>query len=282
MEKSTVTLQLFASGYCKAEAHIENPISGRGQARFYAVWALWHIPEVGYVMFDTGYSPHFIEATRAFPERLYRWATPIVLAQGETAKEILASQNILPTDIRYIIISHFHADHISALRDFPQARFVCTKASLAEVQTLRGFSAVRKGILHKLLPTDFYERVIPIELLADSMAITEEGLTLYSLFQSPHFQLVSLAGHARGMLGFVYAQDSKKIFFGTDAAWSYETYQKNILPHRIVKLFFDSWQDFVQTQARIRAFEKRNPHFEVLFTHCPKTLEKILACPHDC
>lgn len=278
MEKSTnITLQLFASGYCTADAHIINPISGKGKAKFYAVWALLHLPKVGYVMFDTGYSQAFQKATQPFPQRLYRWATPTYLQEEDTAKAILAKMGILPTDIKYVIISHFHADHIAGLKDFANAQFICSKDSLEEVQRLKGFAALRKGILHALLPTHFHNQVIPIEVMADRTFTSEEGLEVYELFQQTHFKLVLLKGHAKGMLGFIFDYQDQQIFFGTDASWSYETYSQNILPKKVVKLFFDSWADFVHTQASIRAFEKNNPQFHVLFTHCEKTLPYLTS-----
>jgi glyoxylase-like metal-dependent hydrolase (beta-lactamase superfamily II) len=82
-------------------------------------------------------------------------------------------------------------------------------------------------------------------------------------------------GHAKGMLGFIFDTDTKKIFFGTDASWSYDTYNQGILPFKIVKLFFDSWKDFVETQQKIRTFQDQNPMFTILFTHCVKTLNHI-------
>lgn len=270
-----LSLDFFASGYCVAHAAVANPKTGRGKTSFYAVWALLHLPNVGYVMVDTGYSPEFIRATKPFPARLYRWMTPMFLQNEETAKAILAQKGLAPEDIRYILISHFHGDHIAGLKDFPQATFICSTAALAEVQALSGFKAVKKGILHGLLPDDFAERLQPLEALADGSTITEEGLEVWSLFQQTAFQVVKLPGHARGMLGFIFAHEGQKIFFGTDASWAYDSYHTGILPRSIVKLFFDSWTDFVETQAKIRRFEDAHPDFKILFTHCPETLKHV-------
>jgi glyoxylase-like metal-dependent hydrolase (beta-lactamase superfamily II) len=275
-ENASISLEIFASGYCEAHDKVANPRYGKGTAKFYATWALIHMPKVGYVLFDTGYSPHFQTATQPFPERFYRWMTPVFLEESETAVAILARKGIAEKDIKYVIISHFHADHIAGLKDFPSATFICSEAALAEIKVLKGIKAVSKGIVHGLFPADFYERVQTIEQFADKIEITKEGIETYYLFKNEQFKLVNVSGHARGMLGFVWDTEAQKIFFGTDASWSYDTYQQGILPLPIVKLFFDSWTDFVETQQKIRRFEAVNPAFSILFTHCEKTLNHII------
>lgn len=275
MAPISTTIEFFASGYCEAHANVVNPISGKGKAKFYAVWALISIPEIGYIMFDTGYSKHFQEVTNSFPARFYRWATPVFLKENDSAREILKQKGIRCDEIKYIIISHFHADHIAGLRDFDKATFICAQSSLEEVKNLSGFKAVSKGILHGLLPNNFYERVTTIEQLANSIEIDVFGITHYHLFNNQYFELILVPGHAKGMLGFIFKKEDQHLVFATDAAWSTETFEKEILPKKIVKLFFDSWSDFVDTQSKLRAYKKQNPNCNILFTHCPYTLNFI-------
>lgn len=272
MAQNALSLEFFASGYCEAHAKAVNPQTGKGKDKFYALWALIYVPQTGYVLFDTGYAPYFQEETARYPEKFYRLLTPMFLKETETAKAILAEKGISASDIKYVIISHFHADHIAGLKDFPSAKFICSDKALEEVKALKGFRAVAKGIVQGLLPADFFQRVITIELFADKITVSKEGMTTYFLFQNKQFRLVALPGHARGMLGFIFETEDKKIFYGTDASWSYDTYKQEIFPLKIVKLFFDSWKDFVETQEKIRVFEVNNQNFSVLFTHCPKSL----------
>lgn len=260
----------FTSGYCVAHAAIPDPKNGHGKTRFYAVWALIQHPELGNVLFDTGYSPLFQEVTKKFPDRFYRWATPVVLEENQTAKAILAQHGILPEQIDYVIISHFHADHVAGLKDFPKSKFICSNVAYEQMQQVSGIKAVSKGILKDLIPEDIAERVFFVEDIS-SKKIDASGLVFYDLFQKNALQLVLLSGHARGMLGF-YAN---RQLFATDASWSYETFEKGILPNKIVKLFFDSWQDFLDTQSKLRVFQKQNPEVKILFTHCPETLKFI-------
>jgi len=272
-QATEINIQFFASGYCMAHEKIVNPVSGKGQCKFYAVWALIHVPQIGYLLFDTGYSNAFMQATQSFPERFYRWATPVYLEEHETVKNILLNKGMQPNDIKYVILSHFHADHLAGLIDFPNSQIICSKKAHEEVKNLRGFKAVSKGILHKLLPEAYESRLLFIEEIADKKEVNKYGLEEFWLLGIQELKLVSLPGHARGMLGFIFKNKTEHIFYAVDASWRHDTYQQKILPKKIVKLFFDSWKDFVATQEKIKNYEDDYKNVKVLFTHCPLTLE---------
>jgi glyoxylase-like metal-dependent hydrolase (beta-lactamase superfamily II) len=274
-QKESLKVHFFASGYCLAHDLFVDPQNGKGKCPFYAVWALIESPHHGYMLFDTGYSQAFMDATEKFPDRLYRWATPIVLQPEESALQLLKNRGISASQIQYVILSHFHADHIAGLRDFPDAKIICSKIAYLQVKQNKGISAVSKGILHQLLPRDYEKRLLFIEDMADSVSIHPCGLKEFSILGIHEIKWVLLPGHAKGMLGFIFKNNEQHLFYATDAAWRYETYRKKILPHRIVNIFFDSWKDYQLTQQHIRDFENLHPESTILFTHCPKTLQHI-------
>mgnify|MGYP000432146207 CR=1 FL=1 len=51
-QEPKITVQFFASGYCLAHEKIVNPKTGKGKCKFYAVWALIHVPSIGLVAID--------------------------------------------------------------------------------------------------------------------------------------------------------------------------------------------------------------------------------------
>jgi len=266
-----IEVKLFSSGFCTAHARVVDPVNGKGKTKFEAVWALLKHPEWGYLLFDTGYSERFTTATESFPERFYRWATPMTLPKGNSAIELLHKEGIAAEEIKYIIVSHFHGDHICGLLDFQKAKFICTQTAFEQMKKVSGFSAVSKGILKKLIPGDFEKRVLFVEQIS-TLSKDASGLTIYHLFKDENLKMILLPGHARGMLGFIVEWRNGILFYGTDAAWSRDTFLKKILPKKIVKLFFDSWNDFVDTQEKMRAFSKQNPETTIVFTHCPETI----------
>jgi glyoxylase-like metal-dependent hydrolase (beta-lactamase superfamily II) len=274
-QESEIKLSFYASGYCEVHTRIVNPINGIGKTRFYAVWALMQIPDIGYVLFDTGYSEAFYTATQSFPNRFYRWATPVTINKRNTAKAILAEKGVDLKDIKYVIVSHFHADHIAGLIDFPNAKFICSESAYQQVRNLSGIKAVSKGIIHSLLPFDFNKRVLLIEEIADNKNVNKYGITEFSFLGIRNLKLVILPGHAKGMLGFYLTSPEQNVLYATDASWDYNCYRDNILPSKVVKLFFDSWSEYINTIAKLKNIEKSEGGPTIFFTHCTKTLAFI-------
>ena len=58
----------------------------------------------------------FFEATKKYPNKLYANLTKVFLKKSEEVKEQLKENNIDCNEIKHIVISHFHADHVSVKR----------------------------------------------------------------------------------------------------------------------------------------------------------------------
>jgi glyoxylase-like metal-dependent hydrolase (beta-lactamase superfamily II) len=267
-------LQIFHSGYCVADGAVVNPQEGRGKCRFYATWALLQHPKEGYVLFDTGYSFRFGEATQRWPFRIYGLMTPYFLQKEELAIERLKTIGIDSQEVKMIILSHFHADHIAGLKDFPNAKIVSSRSGLELALRVNGWSAVGAGILPTLLPADLEARTqaIPDEKLA-SVAELENG---HDLFGDGSIRLCALPGHARGQLGAYFHTASGPVLLAADAAWDLAAWKKGILPRSIVRLFFDDWEAYQRTFWALREFQERRPDCRVLFTHSPELVEMDL------
>ncbi len=134
-----VDVTLMQSGYCcHPQAIVEKGATWK-PAHFPALYAHIMHPLHGHILFDTGYSDWFFKTTQVFPFRLYKTLTPVHLQKAESAVEQLAKQGVQPSDVGTIIISHFHADHIAGLKDFPNAQLVCSRTALKEVLPHKGW-----------------------------------------------------------------------------------------------------------------------------------------------
>jgi len=149
----------FTTGYATALKRIAQRGSAWKEIKFHATCVLLEHPTEGYILFDTGYAPRFFAETRKWPMKIYAKATPVVSTENQTIKAQLAVKEIEPIDIKHIIISHFHGDHIAGLKDFPTAHLWCSKTGWREANSLKGFKAVKKGIIPNLIPEDFADRV---------------------------------------------------------------------------------------------------------------------------
>jgi glyoxylase-like metal-dependent hydrolase (beta-lactamase superfamily II) len=271
METTRLKLHILHSGYCVADGAVVNPKEGKGKCRFYATWALIEHPSGGFILFDTGYSFRFGEATKLWPYRIYATMTPYFLKKEELAVEQLKVLGIEAKDIKLVILSHFHADHIAGLKDFPDAKIVSSRSGLEQALRVKAWSAVSCGVLPDLLPGDLADRtqVIADEALAPVSEI-EKG---YDLLGDGCIRLCALPGHARGQLGAFLHTASGPVLLAADAAWDKTAWQKGILPRSIVRLFFDDWKAYQKTFWGLREFQERRPDCRILFTHSPELLE---------
>ena len=258
----------FATGYCLAdESHVlrggKKGTSVRCPARAY----LFDHPQ-GRVLFDTGYAAHHLFAAAArFPYRLYLRATPVFTCPGDALSVQLSAEGVAPETISRILVSHFHADHIAGLKDFPRARFVASAEGYEDVKNRRGPSALRRAFLPALLPEGFEERT---ELLGEFTGpdLPPFGPT-HDLFGDDLLRLVRLPGHARGQLGLLAVTDDGPVFLVADAAYSRRAIREIRPPHAVTNLFVDDAAAVRETLAKLHAFASDHPQIRLFPTHDP-------------
>jgi glyoxylase-like metal-dependent hydrolase (beta-lactamase superfamily II) len=271
-----VQLCLNYAGYCLSkESHAIEGGKNRS-IKFHALFGLIRHPDEGWILFDTGYTPEFYHATRYFPNKIYALATKVHISAKETVAAQLRQHQISPDEIGHIIISHFHADHIGGLKDFPNAHFYCTERAYEEVLQINKTWAFRKGILPSLIPEDFESRVIFVEeiaMLSNHPILGKQ----YDLFRDQSLMLYDLPGHARGQLGLRIRTEKKEYFLIADACWLKKSYEEMVLPNPIVRLFFDSWKEFKTTLQKIHQFHQSHPSAVIVPTHCEATTTVLVS-----
>ncbi len=240
----------------------------RQQVACHALVALLQHPTHGWILWDTGYASHMLTETARFPYRLYRWATPLHLQPALTVAAQLTRFGLQPSDIGTIIISHFHADHIAGLRDFPQARFVATAAGYTHFQGRTGLAALRCGYLPALLPTDFAKRATLLPEFT-APALPALGAT-HDLFGDGTMRLVQLPGHARGQIGLFAHTTEGDYFFVADGAWLTRSIRENRPPSRLTDLIVDDPVAVRRTIANLHDFALSQPDWQIIPTHCPE------------
>ncbi|MEQ9307689.1 MAG: MBL fold metallo-hydrolase [Marinoscillum sp.] len=271
---NSVKFSLYSAGYCTASrAHVLRGSAGK-TIRFYATYGLIKHPEKGYVLFDTGYTTRFYEHTKTFPFNLYAKATKVYVNEEDHVIYKLAKEGIKPSDIKYIIISHFHADHIGGLLDFPNAQFICTRNAYEDIRNRRGFSAVRRGFIPNLMPVDFEKRATLIDITKSAKTDSFLG-KMYDLFADGSIYLYRVEGHARGQIGALLTTTEGNILLISDAAWLKENFENLHLPSPIVKLFFDSWSNYKRSLKNVHDYHKANPDTPIVPCHCETTYRKL-------
>lgn len=238
---------------------------------FPAVAMLIVHPEEGPILFDTGYDPAFLTATDPFPERLYRWATPVALAPARDAASQCAALGFDPADIRHLILSHFHADHIAGTHRFANARIHCARAGLADAGRGGRFASTRRGILRGLIPPDFADRATffedrPPVPLPPELAPFAHGADLLG---DGSLLAVELPGHCPGHWGLVLRDARWGLhFLVADAAWSLDAIRRNVPPPAMTTAFLGHTRRVRGTLDALHRLWRRNPEIRLTPCHC--------------
>ncbi len=225
----------------------------------------------GLVLFDTGYSDLFYQETRGFPFSLYARLTPVEISESETLRAQLHPLGILPSDIAWIVISHFHADHIAALRHFPRARFVVTRAAAEHFKSCTPIQGLLNAYLPALLPPDFWERCLFLEDTGKPIQTPPFGAS-WSWLSDDRLRVLPLPGHAAGHVGLWV--DGRKVLIG-DACWLRESFEQNRLPSRLTRPFVHDWEEMKQTVGKLHRIHQDDPSLELVPSHCLKTLGRL-------
>jgi glyoxylase-like metal-dependent hydrolase (beta-lactamase superfamily II) len=263
-----VELTLLSAGYCYGQENHTLRNGRRVSLRYPALFALLKHPTEGYLLFDTGYAHWFYDVTQHFPNRIYNLITPVTITEEETAVAKLSRLGIQPQEIRYVIVSHFHADHVAGTKDFPNARFICSESAYTYARNTRGIRALRAGYIPELLPDDFFERTEVLSSASARYRSDEFWGEQYDLFGDGLLRMVPLPGHARGQMGVLVQTADREIFLAADVCWHSISFREMILPPRMSGLIMDSWSDFVDSLTKVHHYHLAHPDTLIVPTHC--------------
>lgn len=264
---------LLDTGYCRASEAAMVRGGARRVVDCHALCALFHHAREGWILFDTGYAPRLMDATRRFPFRFYRWALYAHTSQEQSAAGQLPRFGLTPGDIGHVVASHFHPDHAGGLLDFPAARFVCDRDCWEWAHNAGGFAALRRGVLPDLLPPDFAAR---------THADTQTGPVLPHLgptcdiFGDGSCLLVPLPGHARGQTGLFLPETPRgAVFLVADAVYHVRAIRENTPFPPPTAAFADDANAGTETINRLHQFWRERPDIHFLPTHCPEAFARV-------
>lgn len=263
-------LHILDTGYCLVSEHHLIAGGARRKVAIHAPVFLLRHPQAGWLLWDAGYAPRMLGATMRRPFWLYRLATPLHVRADEAVVAQLGRFSIGPDDVGTLFISHFHADHIGGLRDFPHSRFVATAAAYQSIAGSAGLRALRKAFIPELLPDDFDAR---LELLPEFSGATLEPFgASHDYFGDGSLRLLALPGHARGQMGALLQTSRGPVLLAADGCWLSRSYREQRRPHSITRLVCDDWPAVGASIDRLHRFAAANPGVRILPTHCPETL----------
>lgn len=271
MNMTRVDFELLKVGQC---THPECIAMRGGHFKhivFPALCFLIQHPTRGWILFDTGYSAEFFQATQPFPERFYRWITPVTFNQEDCLVTQLANRSLSPLDIRYIVISHFHADHIAGLKNFPNATYITLKTEYESMRKKSRLNGLLHAFLRTLLPIDFERRLMfADEQKSLSLPKVCQPLTQgFDIFHDQSIIAIPLPGHTAGQMGILFkTQEDKYIFLVGDACWTTDSLKKNQVATIIASLIIDNRKNYLNTFEQLRTISLSETEIQIIPSHC--------------
>lgn len=238
---------------------------GRWRRRWLQVrYGLFIHPKAGPTLIDTGYTSHSLNtSSRTLALRSYAGILAPRLVVQEQAEPFLAQFGLTAADISRVIVTHFHADHVSGLVAFPNARFIASGAAWAQVKGNSALQNLRHGVFAELIPEDFGTRLDMVEKCASQkIAHLPDG---YDIFGDGSVLAVPLPGHAHGHFGLLFGQLEVPILYATDTQWIGEALLPGGRPRLFPRLISDSFSEVVRSSEQVAAFQKAGG--EVLLCH---------------
>ena len=214
-------------------------------------------PDKGPVLIDAGYGPRVTTSRdRSLPLKLYNAVLGPRLNPLESPAALLADHGFTPADVRCVLLTHLHADHVSCLRDMPQARIVMDGPSAGHW---------RHGVFNELLPDDIAAR--RDDLRGHDLADLPFGLGQgYDVFGDGSCLAVPLPGHAPGHFGLCFP-GARPLLYATDTQWMRGALRAGRAPRLLPGLIADNMSQVAQSAELVRKFSDAGG--DVVLCHDP-------------
>lgn len=215
----------------------------------------------GRCLVDTGYSRRTVAGKRSLMLRLYA----AVLRPKLTGDALPEAEQRVDA----ILLTHLHADHISALKDYPEAKLYANGAAVRHFLHGARVGGVRHGFFRELLPDDFEARLTAFETLVQVEAPFGLGLSA-DVFGDGSVLAVPLEGHMRGHTGIVWTTGARALLYAADAEWMREAIVSDRSPGAPAQFILDDRSAARESGGRIKRFIEQGG--DVVLCHDPEPL----------
>lgn len=231
-------------------------------------YGLFVHPVHGPVLVDTGYGPQVTEAPgRSLPLRLYSTVLRPMLVEDQAPQAVLARMGFTPADVRLVILTHLHADHVARLDEFPQARILTRRAVLDATLGRSRFANLHRGIFPELLPAGLMDRCTDIDSLPRVAA--PPGLPDgHDLFGDGSVLAIDLPGHAEGHFGLCFPRLAPPLLYACDVQWRVQALEPGRAPGYPARAVAEDRAAWAATTAQVAAFARGGG--QVVLCHQPE------------
>lgn len=208
-------------------------------------YGLFNHPDAGTCLIDTGYSARVTGGKRGAFLSLYAG----ILQPKLTAYALPDAAPHVDT----IILTHLHADHVSALRDYPDARIMFDGNALDHYLSGGWFQRIRHGLFRELLPDDLSARMTNFHDCVQVEAPLGLGLAS-DLFGDGSVLGVPLPGHMRGHTGILFTGGDRPLLYAADSEWLWQAVDEDRAPGFPASQILEDKTEAKNTREKLRRF----------------------------
>lgn len=263
--KADLKITAYVTGWVKAPANIliNQDSLNLGDELRKDQW----VPSIAYIIRHSSFGVVILDTgLRAgncdYGLRPFYWV-PCRNSLGSDLVSRLIIDNIKPQDIRYIIPSHFHGDHISGLENlvaYTDAPLLITSAALGELRSpLRSI----KGIPSALLGFDL--RVDLMDIYWKEDALLGESL---DVFKDGSLKIFKTSGHTDDHISALVVTKQKTVLLTFDVAHLKVNYDLGIPSGSLA-----SQKEALDSLNKIKQLASKIPNLTVVFGHEPSQWE---------
>lgn len=209
MQNIIKEIKYYNCGYCTNNLKLVFKKHKKEIKKFPAGVFLIKHPKEGYILFDTGYSTDIYNL--GWKGKLYNLFNPTYVKEEDQINIRLEKDGIKCSEIKYLILTHLHPDHIGCVKYFENAKIIISSEAFNTYEK----NKIRYLIFERLLPEWFENKLTII----DDKKLKQgknKYFPYYDLFGDKSMLLTKVNGHAKGQICCLIED---KLFLGADSSW---------------------------------------------------------------
>ena len=241
-----------------------------------ALFFLINHPVHGNILFDTGYSTRYFEATKDFPFSLMNIVTPVQITEEENAVNQLLKMNISAKQIQTVILSHLHADHAGGIADFNHSMIYVDKKEWKYGKQSK-FRLLMNGYLKQLFAKVNQSSLKLLDFEKNGSSYGPFSNTI-DLFKDNTIILVPLPGHSIGQFGLLLnIANQERYFLIADSVYIKANYQKNKGGSALSNIAHYNRKQYEGNYPMLKQLEISNPNLTIIPSHDPNMHKQYVS-----